>query len=116
MAAITSSNVTALDSSGYSVGTASGKLIEYRQRFSIALTAQGGTAGDIPASVLGFQRIRSVRLLYFLTGGSANANVGVTISSDADNNSILTFTSTDASTAAANVTGTLAVEVWGILN
>ena len=116
MAAITASAVTALDSSGYSVGTASGKLIEYRQRFSIALTAQGGTAGDIPASVLGFQRITGVRLMYFLTAGLANANVGVTLSAYSDSNSLLTFTAINGSTAAADVTGTLAVEVWGILN
>ncbi len=54
--------------------------------------------------------------MYFLTAGLANANVGATLSAYSDSNSILTFTAIDASTAAANVTGTLAVEVWGVLN
>lgn len=117
MAAITSANVTNLDpNGGYSVGTASGKLVEYRQRYSIALTTQGGTAGDIPASVLGFKRIVRVSLIYFLTSGPANANVGVTIDSYIDSNNILTFTAIDGATGPANVSGTLAVEVWGYLN
>jgi hypothetical protein len=117
MAAITSSAVTDLDpQGGYSVGSASNKLVGFKRRVSIALTAQGGTAGDIPASVLGYKRLKKVSLLYFLTGGSANANVGVTLDSIADNNNILTFTAIDGSTAAANVTGTLAVELDGDLN
>lgn len=113
MAAITTANVTLLDSENYSVGTASGKLVEHRIRVSIALTAQGGTAGDIPAAVLGYAQIYRVSLIMFLTAGPANANVGVTIDAYASTNNILTFTATDAATGAANVTGTLYIEVWG---
>ena len=54
--------------------------------------------------------------MYFLTATPANANVGVTLSAYSDSNSLLTFTAINGSTAAADVTGTLAVEVWGILN
>lgn len=117
MSAITTANVTDLDNSGgHAIGTPSGKLTGYRRRVSISLTAQGGTAGDIPASVLGFKRIKRAQVLYFLTAGSANANVGVTLDAYADNNNLLTFTAVDGSTAAANVTGTLAVDVEGDLN
>lgn len=118
MAAITTANVTDLDSpqGGHSLGTASGKVVGFKRRVSIALTTQGATAGDIPASVLGFKRIKCVRLIYFLTTGPANANVGVTIDAYSDNNNILTFTSIDGSTAAANISGTLAVEIDGDLN
>jgi hypothetical protein len=111
MSAITASNVTLLWD--YSVGSASNKRVGSRRFFSIALSTQGGTAGDIPASVLGFAQIFSVQLTYFLTAGSANANVGVTLDTWGTNNNIVTFTAIDGSTGIANVTGTLVVEVFG---
>ena len=116
MAAITTANVTLLDSGPFSVGTASNKLYEHKMRVSIALTTQGGTAGDIPASVFGMKRITGVHLIYFLTTGPANANVGVTLDTYADANNVITFTAIDGSTASANVSGTLAVELTGVLN
>lgn len=113
MAAITAANVTLLDGTVYSVGTQSAKYIGTKTRFSIALTTQGATAGDIPASVLGYKRMSRVSLLLFLTTGPANANVGVTLDAYADNNNILTFTAIDGSTGPANVSGTLYIEVEG---
>jgi len=66
MAAITSANVvwsqvrTVLDSSG--------AQIEQMMDVAITLSSQGGTAGDIPASVFGLKRIRMV------LGGMLNAS------------------------------------------
>jgi hypothetical protein len=111
MAAITASNVTILTDD--TVGTASNKRIAVRRRLSIALTAQGGTAGDIPASVLGFNQLYSATLISFVIAGPANANIGVTLDTWGSNNNIVTFTAVDGSTAPANVTGTLYVDVVG---
>ena len=116
MAAVTSSSVTLLDSGTFPLGTSSGKLYGTKARFSIALSSQGGTAGDITAALLGFKQIYKVSLLLFLTSGPANANVGVTIDSYASANNIITFTAIDGSTGPANLTGTLYIEVEGALN
>ena len=111
MAAITASNVTILTDD--TVGTASNKRIASRRRVSIALTTQGGTAGDIPASVLGFNQIYSVSLISFLTTAPANANVGVTIDTWGSNNNIITFTAINGSTGPANVSGTIYLDIVG---
>jgi len=111
MAAITASNVTILTDD--TVGTASNKRIAVRRRLQIALTTQGGTAGDIPASVLGFNQIYSASLIAFLTTAPANANIGVTLDTWGSNNNIVTFTAVDGSTGPANVSGTLYVDVVG---
>lgn len=57
MAAITSANVV---TSFIKRVDAGGQQIELVKDVAITLSGQGGTAGDIPASALGFQRIRSV--------------------------------------------------------
>lgn len=114
MAAITASNVTLLDSQTFPLGTASGKLMATRARMAIVLSAQGGTAGDIPASVLGFKQLFIARIISFVVAGTPK-NIGIGLSAYAADNSIGTFTAVDGSTSAANVTGTLNVEVEGAL-
>jgi hypothetical protein len=114
MAAITASNVTILTDD--TIGTASNKRVAVRRRLQIALTAQGGTAGDIPASVLGFDQIYSATPILFLTTAPANACVGVTLDAWGSNNNILTYTTVNGSTGPANVSGTLIVDVIGDTN
>lgn len=57
MAAITSADVTKLQ--GYAEGDRTGKWVADVRRLKIVLSAQGGTAADIPASALGFAEIYS---------------------------------------------------------
>jgi hypothetical protein len=113
MAAITAANVTTLSS--FPMGTVSGKLVERRDRVAIALTTQGATLGDIPASVLGYAEIYSVILISFVTAGNAYANIGVGVATQAADlsTSINTFTAIDGTTAPANVTGTLTLQIEG---
>ena len=109
MAAVAQSDVT-LHSNDL-IGTASGKVIGARRRFSITMTANGATVGDLTAALLGFAttQIFTARAYRFVTAGLAEANINVTT----DGTNIFTFTSIDGSTAAANVTGTLYIEVEG---
>lgn len=91
------------------VGSASNKIFEGLVRASVALTAQGATSGDIPASLFGLASIHTVHCYRFVTAGSAEANIGVTT----DGTQVFTFTSIDGATAAANVTGTAYLELRG---
>ena len=109
MAAVAASAVTLI--SNDLIGSASGKVIATKRRFAIVLSAQGATAGDIVDSLLGFAsgRILSVFAYRFIKAGPAEANINVTT----DGTNIFTFTSVDGTTAAANVTGTLYIQVEG---
>lgn len=109
MAAVASTDVTLI--SNDLIGTASNKVIGTRRRFSIAMTANGATAGDLTAALLGFAtgQIFTARAYRFIKAGPAEANINVTT----DGTNIFTFTSVDGTTAAANVTGTLYIEVSG---
>jgi len=109
MAAVTASNVTLI--SNDLIGSASGKVIATKRRFSIVLSTQGATAGDISDSLLGFAsgRILSVFAYRFIKAGPAEANVNVTT----NGSSIYTLTSVDGTTAPADVSGTLYIQVEG---
>jgi len=109
MAAVAASAVTLI--SNDLIGSASGKVIATKRRFAIVLSSQGATAGDISDSLLGYAsgRILSVFAYRFIKAGPADANVNVTT----DGSSIYTFTAVDGTTAAANVTGTLYIQVEG---
>lgn len=119
MAAITSANVVFLQQP-YEFGSRSNKYIEHRMVAQITLTAQGGTAGDIPASAFGLKQITNVRDIAALIGGSPRhcpmqiANIGL------DNNYIYPLDPTQATDASrttpANITGVITVEIAGITN
>lgn len=86
---------------------------------TIAMSGNGGTADDIPASVLGFERIDGAQSIrYVITSGSGLRCVPVVV--EDDKLGILTINLTDTTDASratpANVTaaGTLTVHVWGI--
>jgi hypothetical protein len=106
MGAVASSAITL--NTNDSVGTASNKLVGAKRRFSIVLSSQGGTAGDITASMLGFATIYSVLLISFVPS-STLTNIGI----GTDGTNIFTFTAIDGSTGPANVTGTLTIQVEG---
>lgn len=116
MAAITSANVTRQHIRR--VMDASGAQWELTMDLIIVLSAQGGTAGDIPASAIGLQRIHSV------TGGILNNSGTITsvpcytdyytnTSGGVGGNEIIPFP-TNGSNSRGNATGTLYIRVVGI--
>jgi len=113
MAAITSSNVTVLHS--YRLGDIGNKYQGVLKRLAIVLSSQGGTAADIPASVLGFSRMDSVNAAILDVSGTPK---GAWVGLSTDGLEIITFDAnqaTDANrTARANITGTLYVTVIGL--
>lgn len=113
MAAITSTAVTNVRTwreKPYGNRTVVHRLLD------IALSAQGGTSGDIPASVLGFKEIYDAHALLFTAAGPAYSLVPVIVETNRDGLLTIDLTNaTDASrTGAANVTGTLRVHVSGL--
>jgi hypothetical protein len=117
MAAITPSNVTVLDA-GDSASKQS-KSRGIRRRVAVALTAQGGTAGDLPASAFRLKQITEVNFNGFFDGTNWRAGVQVGIANaGTDNNSVFPadlLQATDASRGnPANLTGTLYLTIEGI--
>jgi hypothetical protein len=114
MAAISSSNVTLI--SQWEVA-AKGGFNETIRILDIALTAQGGTANDIPASVLGFATLNWALSLRALDGSNLRH---VPVLLEADGEGILTVdveAATDADRAnPANWTGTVRVMLAGRRN
>jgi hypothetical protein len=118
MAAIASTDVTNVFS--WRDKPYGGKTL-YHRILDIALSGNGGTADDIPATTLGFKEIwGAVSVGYLVTSGSALHCVPVVVENDKAG--ILTINladSTDATRSApANVVaaGTLRVHVYGIEN
>lgn len=116
MGAITASDVTIVES--WREPRQGGPNLLHRI-VSIALSGNGGTADDIPASLLGFkflQRAQPVR--YVITSNSALLHIPVII--EADKAGLLTVNLQDATDATraspANVpsAGTLTVHVVGL--
>ena len=58
MAAITYANVNVIDS--WERGSKSGKFTSLVQRVAVTLSAQGATAGDLPASAFGLAEVYEV--------------------------------------------------------
>jgi hypothetical protein len=113
MAAITASNVTLLRA--WETAAKAGYTVEKTKDVSIALSAQGATAGDIPASALGFSKIYSAVALAFDDATNVRGGwVGVAV----DGSEIFPIDAaqaTDANrTLRANLTGTLYVRVTGM--
>lgn len=114
MAAITSAVVTLVDS--YPV-LIRGRQKATRRCLDVVLSAQGGTALDIPASALGFTRLLDVDGVNLIVSGPAYrcATVGL----DSSGLEVITYdltNATDASrTTRANLTGTLRIWVTGIV-
>jgi hypothetical protein len=112
MAAITYANVTDIES--YDIGTRQGKLVSLRRRVAIVLSAQGGTAGDIPASALGFSEIFSATAKVLDVSGTPK---GALVMVAVDGSELIPVDlnqATDANrTARANITGTLYVTIDG---
>ena len=106
MAAITFANVT--DISSQEVGTKSGKLVALERRIKITLSAQGGTAGDIPASALGMSEIFSTSNATLDASGTYTARtIGISPTGS------YLFPGALADGAPNNVTGDLYVTVRG---
>jgi hypothetical protein len=113
MAAITSSNVTVIHA--YRLGDIGNKYQGVLKRLAIVLSAQGGTAADIPASVLGFSRMDSVSAAVLDVSGTPK---GAWVGLSTDGLEIITFNANQAAdanrTARADITGTLYVTVIGL--
>lgn len=112
MAAITSANVTKVHA--YEEGARDGTFVEVVKDLIIALSSQGGTAGDIPASALGFAKIYSaVGMAFDDATNVRGAWVGVAT----DGSEIFPIDATQATdanrTLRANLTGSLYVRVTG---
>lgn len=117
MAAITSANVVVLQPP-YEHGSRHGKLVETRMVVQITLAAQGGTAGDIPASAFGLKQITSVRDMAATIGGNPR-HCPLQIANYGQNNNYIypldPTQATDATrTTPANITGTVVAEIGGI--
>jgi hypothetical protein len=114
MAAITASNVTIIDS--WEVVSLGGKTILHRV-VDIVISSNGGTANDIPASLLGFRSILAAHSIRHTASGPAYHCVPVIV--EADSEGILTINleqSTDnqrSDPSNPHVNGTLRVLVIG---
>jgi hypothetical protein len=112
MAAITSANVTVERQWTTTDGT--GGVVEVTKDLAIALTAQGATIGDIPASALGLSKIYSVQVHGANLGGIVKA---AGMSRAYDGSELVPFDllqATDANRGdRANITGTVYVRVSG---
>lgn len=118
MAAIASTDVT--DVSSWRLPRM-GRYVLYYRILDIALSGNGGTAADIPATTLGFKEILvATPLRYTVTSGGALKHVPVIV--EASGAGLLTINLADATdatrSAPANVVsaGTLRVLVCGIEN
>ena len=123
MAAITSANVQVLETTD--VISKALKSFGVRRKLAITLAAQGGTAGDIPASALGLKQITSTRTYAAYIGSAWVGNAPTFIGNSTstllqDGNYIFPVDLTQATDASranpANITGVLDVEVEGIPN
>lgn len=112
MAAITSANVTKVRK--WEIKDAGGATVEVVADLVIALSAQGGTAGDIPASALGFNKIYSVVAQAAVISATL---VGAVVCKDQTGTEIFPVDVTQATDAnranRANLTGDLYVRVTG---
>lgn len=113
MAAITSANVTLIRQ--WEVGDRQGKLVEICGVFDVALTAQGGTAGDIPATAFGWTKIFWAVCDRAIDGSAALSAVIPVV--EVGDTGILTIDMENATDATrgnpTNYTGTIRVRMGG---
>lgn len=116
MAAITAANVTLVKSFN---AFDRGQLLETCREVIITLTAQGGTAADIPASALGFSYLTNVEFVGFVDNGAVKrfTYVWLEYATTANATGLSVGDPTQATDAnrgiIANLTGTLRVRVYG---
>lgn len=112
MAAITAANVTLIRS--WAAPDISGAQREVVKDVSIVLAAQGGTAGDIPASALGFALIHSCQAKELDVAGTPNGALVFVKKDGSELVPVDVNQATDANrTLRANITGTLYIRVSG---
>ena len=105
MAAVASTAVTI--KRGWDEGSKSGQLIQSTRQADVVLTAQGGTANDIPASLFNLAEIYDARAVVLNSTGTLTY---IALVIEADGEGILTC---DEAGAIANATGTLSLVVSG---
>lgn len=114
MAAVTSSNVTRI--SGYESGDRYGNRVEDVKIFDVVLSANGGTADDIPATLFGFTSFNWAEVVRAIDGSSALAWVSVMV--EADGAGILVSDPENATDATrgnpSNYTGTVRIRMGGV--
>lgn len=116
MAAVASTDVTRV--SGYESGDRYGRRIEDVKIFDVVLTANGGTANDIPATLFGFTTINWVQCVRALDDAGTPLLANLVPVVEADGAGFLVCnpeTSTDADRGhPANYTGTIRVRMGGV--
>lgn len=100
----------------HELGDRFGKFIQSRKNLTITLSSQGGGTNLIPVTALGFQagNVYGAHCCLFVDGGSVKRWIALFT----DGTYLYTAdptVATDANRgAAADVTGTLTFEIWGI--
>jgi len=112
MAAVATTDVTYVR--GYERGDRFGKLIEKVLVFDVVFSSNGGTAADVPVALFGLTHITQARALNTLV---STTNTWFVIQRNSTGTELLAFNPADATdatrTAAANITGTVRIEVCG---
>lgn len=112
MAAITSTNVVV--TRAWDEGDRGGKVIQSVKQLIITLSAQGGTAADIPASALGFAEVYECYAYGLNVSGTMKGALTAIAIDGSEIFPIDVNQATDANrTLRANVTGDLYVTVKG---
>lgn len=112
MAAITSANVVV--TRGWDEGSKSGKVIQSVKQLIITLSSQGATAGDIPASALGFAEVYECYAYGLNVSGTMKGAMAMIAIDGSEIFPVNVNQATDANrTLRADVTGDLWVTVKG---
>lgn len=112
MAAVASTDVTLIRS--HERGDRNGKFIEKVLYFDVVFSSNGGTAADVPVALFGLTHIYTARAIHTLV---STTNTWFVIQRNSTGTELLAFnpaTASDAArTAAANITGTVRIEITG---
>jgi len=112
MAAVASTDVTYVR--GYERGDRTDKFIEKVKVFDVVFSSNGATSGDVLAALFGYTYITKATVLNVLV---SSTNTWFVAQATNDGAQIYTYNpanATDATrTAAANITGTVRLEVCG---
>jgi hypothetical protein len=112
MAAVTAANVTYVR--GYERGDRNDKFVEKVLVFDVVFSANGATAADVPVALFGLTTITQARAIRTLVSTTNTWFVVQVNSAGTELNTFDPSTATDANrTAAANITGTVRIEVCG---
>lgn len=112
MAAVASTDVTLVRS--YERGDRNGKFVEIVKVFDVVFSSNGGTAADVPVALFGLASMFSARAIRTLV---STTNTWFVVQINGDGTELLTYdpsTASDAARkAAANITGTVRIEITG---